>query len=346
MVKSLSFSIPIKKKTYAKSKITKKKLLTYNLRFIDSARHMNESLSAFVDNLSGLSKCKCEKPWFENIKTTYKEINNEYIVNTRCKACLWRKDLQLSVIIANFPNTFKLCRGSIEKFLLLLRKGVYPYEYIDNMSKYYEKELPTIDNFYSKLSSSGISKKDYAHGKKVWQFFKIEDLGEYHDVYVRADVAQWSDVFENFRSLCLKRFESDLSYFISTPGLAFEAMLKCTKVKLELLTDIDMVLMVEKGIRGGLTQVVKKHAVANHKYLPSYDASKNSVFLQYLDANNLYGYAMGQKLPLDGYEWDDIKKFSSDFVKNYDVNDDKGYLLEVDVEYPEEMRVAHGELLF
>ena len=123
-------------------------------------------------------------------------------------------------------------------------------------------------------------------------------------------------------------------------------MLKCTKVKLELLTDIDMVLVVEKGIRDGLTQVIKKHAVANHKYLPSYDASKNSVFLQYLDANNLYGYAMGQKLPLDGYEWDDIKKFSSDFVKNYDVNDDKGYLLEVDVEYPEEMRVAHGELLF
>ena len=133
---------------------------------------------------------------------------------------------------------------------------------------------------------------------------------------------------------------------MSTPGLAFEAMLKCTKVKLELLTGIDMVLMVKKSIRDGLTQVVKKHAVANHKYLPNYDASKNSVFLQYLDANNLYGYAMGQKLPLDGYEWDDIKKFSSDFVKNCDVNDDKGYLLEVDVEYPEEMRDAHGELPF
>ena len=97
-----------------------------------------------------------------------------------------------------------------------------------------------------------------------------------------------------------------------------------------------MVLMVEKRIRGGLTQVVKKHTVANHKYLPSYDASKSSVFLQYLDADNLYGY---------GYEWDDIKKFTSDFVKNY-VNGDKGYLLEVDIEYPEEMRVAHGELPF
>ena len=117
--KFMSFSIPIKKKTYANSKNTKKKLLTYNLRFIDSARQMNESLSALADNLWGLNKCRCEKPSFENIKTTYKEIINEYIVNTRCKACLWRKDLKLSVLIVNFPNTFKLCRVSVEKFLLL-----------------------------------------------------------------------------------------------------------------------------------------------------------------------------------------------------------------------------------
>ena len=176
-----------------------------------------------------------------------------YIVYIRCKACLCRKDYKLSVLAANFPYTFKLCRGNAPKFLLLLRKGVYPYEYMDNMSKFNEKELPTIDNFYSKLSSSSISAKDYAHAKKVWQFFKIIDLGEYHDLYVQSDVAQLSDVFENFRTLCLKRYDLDPSYFISTPGLAFEAMSKHTKVKLELLTDIDMVLMVEKGIRGGLT---------------------------------------------------------------------------------------------
>ena len=170
------------------------------------------------------------------------------------------------------------------------------------MSKFDEKELSTIDNFYSKLNSSGISKEDYAHANKVWKLFKIKDIGEYHDLYVRSDAAQLSDVFENFRSLCLKEYKLGPSYFVSTPGLAFEAMLKCTKVKLELLTDIDTVLMVEKGIRGGLTQVVKKHAVANHKYLPSYDSSKKSVFLQYLDANNLYDYAMSHKLHLDRYK--------------------------------------------
>ena len=343
--KFMSFFIPIKKKTYANSRNTKKKLLTYNLRFIDSARHMNESLCTLVDNLSGL-KNYCEKKSFDNIKITYKEINNDYIVNTRCKACLWRKDIKLSELVKNFPNTFNLCRGGVEKFPLLLRKGVYPYEYMKNISQFDEKELTTIDNFYNKLNSSGISTKDYSHAKKVLQFFKIKDMGEYHDLYVRFDVAQLSDVFENFRSLCLKIYELDPSYFVSTPGLAFEAMVKCTKVKLELLTDIEMVLMVEKVICGGLTQVVKRHAVANHRYLPGYDASKKSVFLQYLDANNLYGYAMSRKLPLDGYKWDNIDKFTSDFVKNYDDNGDKGYLLEVDVEYPKDLLSAHGDLPF
>ena len=142
--KFMSFSIPIKKKTYANSKNTKKKLLTYNLRFIDSARHMNESLCTLVDNLSGLRNCYCEKKSFDNIKTTYKVINNEYIVNTRCKACLWRKDIKLSELVKNFPNTYNLCRGHVEKFLLLLRKGVYPYEYMNNMSKFIEKELTFI----------------------------------------------------------------------------------------------------------------------------------------------------------------------------------------------------------
>ena len=143
-----------------------------------------------------------------------------------------------------------------------------------------------------------------------------------------------------------KRISIRPSPFVSTPGLAFEAMLKCTKVKLELLTDIDMILIVEKGIRGGLTQVVKKQAVANHKYLPRYDSSKKSIFLQYLDENNLYGYAMSQILPLDGYQWDNIDKFTSDFIKNYDINSEKGYLLEADVEYPKDLLSVHADLPF
>ena len=103
---------------------------------------------------------------------------------------------------------------------------------MDNMSKFDEKELPTIENFYSKLNSSGISKKYYTHAKRVWEFFKIKDLGEYHHLYVQDDVAQLNNVLENFRSLCLKEYQLDPSCFISTPGLAFETMLKYTKVRL------------------------------------------------------------------------------------------------------------------
>ena len=176
--KVTSFSISIKTKTYANSISTKKKILTYHLRFIDSARHMIESLSTLADNLSGLNKCKCEEPSFDSIETTYEQINDEYIVKTQCKKCLWREDIPLSKLKAKFPNTFNLCRSYVGKFLLFLRKGIYPYEYMDNMSKFDGKELPTIDNFYSKLNSSGISKEDYAHAKKVWKFFKIKDMGD------------------------------------------------------------------------------------------------------------------------------------------------------------------------
>ena len=217
---------------------------------------------------------------------------------------------------------------------------------MDSIDKFKEKELPTIDKFYSSLSNSNISKDDYNHAKKVWDLFKIKNLGEYHDLYVQADTAQLSNVFENFRYFCLKNYDLVPTYFVSTPSLAFEAMLKITKVNIALKTDIDMVLMTEKAKSGSLTQEVRKHGIANNKYLPTYDQTKKSVFLKYLDANNLYGYAMNQKLPLDGYKWADNSIFTDDFPKNYDVNGDKGYLLEVDVEYPIEMRISHEDLPF
>ena len=153
-------------------------------------------------------------------------------------------------------------------------------------------------------------------------------------------------MFENFRSLCLKEYQLDPAYFVSTPSLATEAMLKITKAKIELFTNINMVLMTEKGIRGGLTQVIKKHSIANNKYLPCYDSTEKSVYLQYLDANNLYACVMCKKLPLNGYKLGNVEEFDSDFIKNYDVNSDKGYLLEVDVEYPKELCSSHGDLLF
>ena len=144
----------------------------------------------------------------------------------------------------------------------------------------------------------------------------------------------------------LKVYKLDPAYFVATPSLAFQAMLKVTKAEIETFTDIDMILMAEKEIRGGLTQVIKKHAVANNKYLPDYEGTKKSVFLQYLDANNLYGYGMSKKLPLKDYKWADSSMITEEFIKNYDENSDTGYLLKADVEYPKELASAHRDLSF
>ena len=217
---------------------------------------------------------------------------------------------------------------------------------MDSMDRFDETELPSIEKFYSSLQMKHISENEYKHAIKVWEIFDIKTLGEYHDLYVQADVAQLSDAFESFRSVCLKEYQLDPAYFVSTPSLALEAMLKITKVQIELFTDIDMVLMTEKGIRGGLTQVIRKHGIANNKYLPNYDSNKKSAYLQYLDANNLYRYAMNIKLPLNGYKWADTAIFTDDFIKNYNGNGDKGYLLEVDVVLPKELQRIHRNLPF
>ena len=160
------------------------------------------------------------------------------------------------------------------KHILLLKKGVYPYEYMDSMDRFDETALPNIEKFYSKIQLKDINENDCKHAKKVWNILRIKTLGEYHDLYVQADTAQLSDIFESFRSLCLKEYQLDPAYFVSTPSLANEAMLNITKAKIELLTGINMVLMNEKGIRGVLTQVVKKHTITNNKYLPRYYSTK------------------------------------------------------------------------
>ena len=217
---------------------------------------------------------------------------------------------------------------------------------MDSMNRFDETSSPSIEKFYSKLQMKHINENDYKHAKKVWNVFERKTLGEYHDLYVQADTAQLPDVFENFRLLCLKEYQLDPAYFDPTHSLAFEGMLKITKAKMGLFTDINMVLMTEKGIRGGLTQVVKKNAIANNKCLPNYDKSKKTVSLQYLDANHLYRCAMNKTLPLNGYKWADVSIFTDDFIKNYHDEGDKEYLLEVDVEYPKELLSAHKDLPF
>ena len=154
--------------------------------------------------------------------------------------------------IKNFPTLYKFCNGDLNKFFLLLRKGIYPYEYIDSWERFDENTIPPKEAFYSELNLENITDKDYEHVKKVWEAFEIKNLGEYHDLYVQCDIFLLAVAFENFGNKCIEIYGLDPAHFLSAPGLAWQACLKRTKVKLELLTDIYISLMIEKGTRGGI----------------------------------------------------------------------------------------------
>ena len=186
---------------------------------------------------------------------------------------------------------------------LLKRKGVFPYEYMSNFSKLSAKSLPPKDAFYSKLTDSHISDSDYKHAQNVWKTFDCKTMRDYHDLYLKTDVLLLADVMTEFRKTCKKAYGLDALHNYTSPGLAWSAMLKYTEVKLDLISDPDMYLFVEKGIRGGISTVVKRYAKSNNKYLDNYDKESESVFIPYLDANNLYGWAMNNPLPVSDFEW-------------------------------------------
>ena len=257
------------------------------------------------------------------------------------------KKILLIELSEKFPNTYKFWNRDLNKFFLLLRKGVYPYEYMDSWERFNETELPDKESFYSELNKEGITDEDYVHAQKVWDTFKINNLGEYHDLQVQADTLQLADVFEKFRNMCIEIYQLDPTHFLSAPGLAWQAFLKKTGVELELLTDNDMLIEHENGIRGGMCNAVYRYAKANNKYMKNFDENILSTYLEYLDANNLQGWTMCKKLPVSNFTWvEDLSIFTESFIKNYDENSDTIYILEVDVEYPENLHKLHRGLPF
>ena len=171
---------------------------------------------------------------------------------------------------------------------MLLRKDVYPYEYIDSWERFNETSLPDKEAFYSDLNMEDITDVDYKHAKIVFKNFINNNLGDYHDLYVQNDTILLADVFENFRNMCIKVYELDPAHFLSAPGIAWKACLTKAEVELELLTNIDVLLMVEKGIRGGIYHAIHRYAKANNKYMKHYEKKEESLFLESLDANILY----------------------------------------------------------
>ena len=228
------------------------------------------------------------------------------------------------------------------KFELLKRKGVYPYDYMDCFERLFETTLPPIESFYSELNKSGISEDNYTHAQNVWETFEMETLQDYHDLYLKTDVLLLADVFENFRDVCQENYGLDPAWYYTAPGLAWDAALKVTKVELELLADPDMLLMIEKGIRGGVSMISTRYGKASSPYMgDSYDPNRPTKYISYLDANNLYGWAMCKPLPTHGLEWmvqDELNNW-----KKLSDNEGTGCILEVDLEYPKELHDLHND---
>ena len=164
----------------------------------------------------------------------------------------------------------------------MLGKGVYPYECMDDW-EIFNETLPEKEDFYSHFNLEDITDVDYAHEKKACKDFEIKKLGEYHDLHVQSDTLLLAGVFNNFRNMCLEMYEFDPANFFSAPGLAWQTALQKTKVKLHLLNDIDMLLMVEKGIRGGICHYIYGYEKNINKYMKDHDKNKGSPFLQYWD---------------------------------------------------------------
>ena len=231
-----------------------------------------------------------------------------------------------------------------EEIKLLKQKGFYPYEYMDDIEKLKDPKPPPQKAFYSKLTGEGISNINYYHVLKVWRTFKMKNFKTYHEIYNKTDVLLLADVFEKFRDICLKNYGLDPVYYYTAPGLAWDAMLKMTGVNLELLSDVDMLLMIEKGIRGGVSMVSNRYGKANNKYMKDFNESELSKFLMYFDANNLYGGAMSEKLPVHNFKWMSNKEIEKLFNNQIvQVWKKTPCILEVDLEYPEELHDLHND---
>jgi hypothetical protein len=230
---------------------------------------------------------------------------------------------------------------------LVYAKGVYPYEYMTDISKFDETNLPQKKHFYSKLNNEDITDADYKHAKSVWNFFNCSTLQDYHDVYLKSDVLLLADVFESFRSMAISTYRLDPAHYYTLPGFSWDACLLKTRVKLDLFTDPEMHLFLENAIRGGISTITHRYAKANNPLLDDYDPALSTSYLMYLDCNNLYGDAMTKPLPTGDFHFlpeAEVDLFDVDNMDNImDEDLEKGYILEVDLEYPPELHDLHND---
>lgn len=339
-------------------------------------RKLPTKIPVFCHNLSGYDAHLFIKELY-----TFSEMKTSVIASTEERYINFTKDVfkyDKGYLTLSFVDTFRFINVSIEKlannlddrnfnhlrrfvknnayirgdenevFGILRRKGVFPYDYIDQIEKLYCREILPIDSFYNTLNNEHLKQSDYEQYLTVWEKLKVKTLGHYSDLYNIQDVLILADVFENFRNVCLQNYNLDPAYYLTAPGLAWDAMLKLTAVQLELLNDYNMYMMVEKGIRGGISQCVKRYVKANNRYVEGYNETRPENYLLYVDANNLYGWALSQYLPYGGFEWLDTRHNGveqwKELIRGHDAESEIGYIFEVDLAYPESLHDEHRDL--
>jgi len=304
--KYISFSKSIITDNYTDKKTNLNKPLTFEMRFIDSFSFLTTSIEKLVESLKIGNK---------DLRKVFKYTSNQFQDN--------------------------------EEFNLMISKGIYPYDYITNYNVLNEKSLPFINKFYSQLNDEFMNYKDYLKALKIWKKFKCKTILDYHNLYLTCDVLLLSDIWKNFVETSYNIYGLDPNYYFTAPSLSWDAWLKFCyekygkEFKLELLTDINMYLMFEKSIRGGLSQISKRYAKANNQDLPNYNPNELLSWILYLDANNLYGGAMSAHLPYQNFKWNNNKWNATDILA-LDNEGKKGYLFEVDLHYPKELHKLHN----
>ncbi|XP_066600744.1 uncharacterized protein [Prorops nasuta] len=231
---------------------------------------------------------------------------------------------------------------SLNAFNLLTLKGVFPHDYVKYLNVLNESKLPSRELFYNHLNECEISKNDYTHALKVRNTRNIQNISEYSDLYLKTDVLLLADIFENFRKSCINNYRLHPVHYFSLLSYTWDVILFYTDIKLELITNIDMLTFIERVIRGGLSQCSNTYAKANSKFLSNYNSSESSRYLMYFDVNNLYSWAMSQALPFEHFKW--VENCENFKVNDYAGDSDTGYIIEVDLSYPEKIHDLQRDL--
>ena len=241
-----------------------------------------------------------------------------------------------------FYNLRRWVKGK-ERRQLLMGKGIFPYSYFTDADILKLKHLPDISCFRNDITGQDISSSDYALACRVWEVFNCRIFKDYLEVYLLSDILILADVFENFRTNCLRDYALDACHYFSSPHFTYDAFLRHSGMKMDLLRDLNQYLFITRGIRGGQSMVVKRHARANNKYMKDYDSTRESSFIIYLDANNLYGWAMQQPLPFKNFRFMSESELTFEFIMALPEEGPVGCIIECTLAYPSSLHAHHAD---